>query len=198
MDADSKMIPELNRSNHVPARRAAAIPRASETTTTAGLPSAFVDPYRTVQALENVLVFVGELLQRGTLDIRCAAERDENGTGEVVIRITSPRVSASPEQLAHARRGFSRLPGHTGLGLGLPIATSLLELQGGSLRVHHESSSPDDSTKRIALRVDPKARVDVAMAFELRLPALSARRGVRLRMSDAISSLADRSNDQEP
>jgi signal transduction histidine kinase len=168
-----------------------------ETTTSAGLPSAFVDPYRTVQALENVLVFVGELLQRGTLDIRCAAERDENGTGEVVIRITSPRVPATQEQLAHARRGFSRLPGHTGLGLGLPIATSLLELQGGSLRVHHESSGPEDSTKRIALRVNANERVDVALAFELRLPALSARRGVRLRMSDAISSLADRSNDHE-
>jgi signal transduction histidine kinase len=168
-----------------------------ETTTAAGLPSAFVDPYRTVQALENVLVFIGELLERGTLDIRCSMERDENGTGEVVIRITSPRVPTSPEQLAHARRGFSRLPGTTGLGLGLPIATSLLELQGGSLRVHHESSSPDDSTKRIALRVNPNARVDVAMAFELRLPALFARRGVRLRMSDAMSSLADRSDDHQ-
>lgn len=177
--------------------RARLGPIEFETTTAAGLPSAFVDPYRTVQALENVLVFVGELLERGTLDIRCAVERDENGTGEVVIRITSPHVPTSQEQLAHARRGFSRLPGHSGLGLGLPIATSLLELQGGSLRVHHESSSPEDSTRRIALRVNPIERVDVAMAFELRVPALSPRRGVRLRMSDAISSLADRSNDHQ-
>ncbi len=168
-----------------------------ETTASAGLPSAFVDPYRTVQALENVLVFLGELLERGTLDIRCSAERNDDGTGEVIIRVTSPRAPSSLEQLAHARRGFSRLPGHTGLGLGLPIATSLLELQGGSLRVHHESSTPDDSTKRIPLRRSPSEPVHVSVSFEVRLPALSARRGVRLRMSDAISSRADRSNDHE-
>lgn len=167
-----------------------------ETTTSAGMPSAFVDPYRTTQAIENLLVFLGEQLERGTLGIRCTSERDENGSGEVVIHITSPRAATSVEQLAHARRGFSRLPGHTGLGLGLPIATSLLELQGGSLRVHHESSTPDQPTKRIPLRVNDEPRVEVAMRFEVRVPALSARRGVRLRMSDAIS-LAERSNDQE-
>jgi signal transduction histidine kinase len=167
-----------------------------ETETSPGLPSAFVDPYRTTQALENLLVFLGEQLERGTLGIRCTSERDENGSGEVVIHITSPRAATSVEQLAHARRGFSRLPGHTGLGLSLPIATSLLELQGGSLRVHHESSSPDQETKRIALRSTESQRIEVAMRFEVRIPALSARRGVRLRMSDALS-LAERSNDQE-
>ncbi|MFV8755222.1 sensor histidine kinase [Nannocystaceae bacterium ST9] len=172
-----------------------------ETTTAAGLPSAFVDPYRSVQVIENVLVFLGELLERGTLEIRCTSERGDNGTGEVVIRITSPRAPSSLEQLAHAQRGFSRLPGHTGLGLGLPIATSLLELQGGVLRVHHGSSKPDDETKRIAIRVNaaenPSRRVDVPMTFELRLPALAARRGVRLRLSEAMTS-QDRSNDHEP
>ncbi len=180
------------------ARNRLGDPIEFETSTSAGMPSAFVDPYRTVQALENVLVFLGELLERGTLAIRCSADRVENGTSEVVIRITSPRSPSSLEHLAHARRGFSRQPGHTGLGLGLPIATSLIELQGGTLRIHHGSSNPDDSTKRIALRATTKQHVNVPMTFEIRLPAPAARRATRLRMSDAIESAARSRADRSP
>jgi signal transduction histidine kinase len=143
-----------------------------------GLPPAFVDPYRTTQALENVLLFAAEGLQRGTIEISCEAQRDraaaENGlftqhVGRViVIRISSPRALVPLAELEQARRGFFRLPGHTGLGLGLPIATSILELQGGVLAIEGGSSTSLGGR--------------AAMGFELRLPALAARKAPRMRV----------------
>jgi hypothetical protein len=94
-----------------------------------------------------------------------------------VIRIVSPRASVPLAQLEQARRGFFREPGHTGLGLGLglPIATSILELQNGTLIIEDGTSS----------RLGGHA----ALGFELRMPALTARRvprsrGLSIRVSD--------------
>jgi signal transduction histidine kinase len=133
-----------------------------------GLPPAFADPYRTTQALENVLLFAAEGLQQGTIEISCEARREQGGGREIVIRIVSPRALVPLAELEQARRGFFRLPGHTGLGLGLPIATSILELQGGALLIEDGTSSSLGGR--------------AAMGFELRLPALSARRGARIRL----------------
>jgi signal transduction histidine kinase len=137
------------------------------TTFAPGLPPAFMDPYRTVQALENVLLFAAEGLDHGTVEIRCEAPSSKS-TREIVIRIVSPRASVPLAQLEQARRGFFRLPGQTGLGLGLPMATSILELQGGSLTIEDGSSSSLNGR--------------AAMAFELRMPALTSRRVSRPRV----------------
>jgi signal transduction histidine kinase len=133
-----------------------------------GLPPAFVDPYRTLQALENVLLFAAEGLQRGTIEISCAAKRDSHVGRVIVIGISSPRALVPLAELEQARRGFFRLPGHTGLGLGLPIATSILELQGGALTIEGGA--------------DTSLSGHAAMGFELRLPALTARKAPRLRV----------------
>ncbi|MBC8070390.1 MAG: hypothetical protein IAG13_18805, partial [Deltaproteobacteria bacterium] len=53
----------------------------------------------------------------------------------------------SAAQLAQARRGFHRIPGHRGLGLSLPIAGSILELQGGSLSIR-------ESTRGMVFRIE--------------------------------------------
>lgn len=133
-----------------------------ETSFAPGLPPAFTDPYRTTQALENVLLFAAEGLQSGTIEISCESQRDHGGGREIIIRVVSPRALVPLAELEQARRGFFRLPGHTGLGLGLPIATSIVELQGGKLSTKGGSSSSLGSR--------------AAMGFELRLPALVERR----------------------
>jgi len=144
-----------------------------DTTFAPGLPPAFVDPYRTAQALENVLLFAAEGLQQGTIEIHCDAptqpsRKSKSDGREVVIRIISPRALAPLAELEQARRGFFRLPGHTGLGLGLPIATSILEQQNGALQIEDGSSSSLGGR--------------AAMGFELRMPALTARRVPRPRV----------------
>lgn len=102
--------------------------------TAAGLPPAFVDPYRTVQALENVLSFAATRMTSGTLQVR--VKLATSGRRRIVaIDVRTPIAPASAERLALARRGFHRIPGHRGLGLSLPIAGAILELQGGALAI---------------------------------------------------------------
>jgi signal transduction histidine kinase len=104
----------------------------------AGLPPAFVDPYRTVQALENVLVFAAVKLQTGEITVR--VNLASAGRRRVIaVEVRTPVAPASAAQLAEARRGFHRIPGHRGLGLSLPIAGSILELQGGSLSIREST-----------------------------------------------------------
>jgi len=100
----------------------------------AGLPPAIVDPYRTIQAIENILLFASERMDRGKLDLRVRSSRNARGR-VVLLTIQTPVRPATKEQLAGALRGFHRLPGHRGLGLGLPIAAAIVELQGGTLSI---------------------------------------------------------------
>lgn len=103
-----------------------------ETEVAPGLRPAFVDPFRMVQALTNILLFAGELMHEGTLHITLREGRVPDGP-RIFVQVRTPVRPASTEQLSRARRGFYRLPGHRGLGLGLPMAAAILELSGGNL-----------------------------------------------------------------
>jgi two-component system cell cycle sensor histidine kinase PleC len=125
-----------------------------ETDSAAGIPPVFVDPMRAVQALENVLLFAAERVEgKG---VRIAIRTGNAGHQRVVtIQVRTPVRPATAEQLAQARRGFYRIPGHRGLGLGLPLAGAILELSGGSLSIED---------------------LDDGMIFALALPAPHPRR----------------------
>jgi signal transduction histidine kinase len=99
-----------------------------------GLRPAFVDPFRAVQALANILSFAGERMTEGTLKVSLREGRVAEGP-RIFVQVHTPVRPASAEQLARARRGFYRIPGHRGLGLGLPLAGAILELSGGSLGI---------------------------------------------------------------
>jgi signal transduction histidine kinase len=103
-----------------------------ETEVAPGLRPAFVDPFRAVQALTNILLFAGERMEAGTLRVSLREGRVGDGR-RIFVQVRTPVRPASSEQLARARRGFYRIPGHRGLGLGLPLAGAILELSGGSL-----------------------------------------------------------------
>jgi signal transduction histidine kinase len=120
-----------------------------------GLSPTFVDPYRTVQALENVLSFASERVESGSVKVSARRERSERAR-MIVIDVETPVRPATAEQLSRARRGFLRLPGHRGLGLGLPIAGSILELQGGSLDIEERG---EGMVFRLRL-VSPEVRRD--------------------------------------
>ncbi len=133
------------------ANAARRVPAAVEYTTDAAatLPPAFVDPYRTVQALENVLVFAATRVPRGTLTVR--VQMSSSGRRRViVVEIRTPVAPATAAQLTAARRGFHRIPGHRGLGLALPIAGAILELQGGALAIR-------ESTRGMVFRIELRA-----------------------------------------
>jgi signal transduction histidine kinase len=105
-----------------------------ETQVAPGLRPAFVDPFRAVQALTNILLFASERMPSGTLRVTLQEGRVAEGP-RILVQVHAPVRPASAEQLARARRGFYRIPGHRGLGLGLPLAGAILELSGGSLSI---------------------------------------------------------------
>jgi signal transduction histidine kinase len=71
-------------------------------------------------------------MEAGTLRVSLREGRVGDGR-RIFVQVRTPVRPASSEQLARARRGFYRIPGHRGLGLGLPLAGAILELSGGSL-----------------------------------------------------------------
>ena len=99
-----------------------------------GLPPVICDTHRTVQAIANVLLFAHEGAASPEVDIQVKLGSTERG-GAVFVAITARHHPATPEDLARARAGFYRIPGHRGLGLGLPLAASVLEQQGGALDI---------------------------------------------------------------
>lgn len=105
-----------------------------QTRAEAGLPPAFVDPYRTTQALENVLVFASDKLDRETVELDLSIARHD-AEQTIMIRVFTPRRPALAADLDRVLRGFHRVPGQEGLSLGLPIAAQILELQGGRLDI---------------------------------------------------------------
>jgi signal transduction histidine kinase len=126
-----------------------------DTEAAAGVPPVFVDPTRVVQAVESVLLFAAERVETASVQISI---RTGNAGGQrvVMLQVRTPVRPATADQLAQARRGFFRIPGHRGLGLGLPLAGAILELSGGSLSIEDLGDG---------------------MIFALSLPAPHARRG---------------------
>lgn len=99
-----------------------------------GLPAVMCDPQRTVQAIANVLLFAHEGAESPRVHVEVKLGSTERGAA-VFVAITVRHHPATPEDLARARSGFFRIPGHHGLGLGLPLAASVLEQQGGALDI---------------------------------------------------------------
>ncbi len=99
-----------------------------------GLPAVLCDTQRSVQAIANVLLFAHEGTDAAEVNIEVKLGSTERG-GAVFVDITVGHHPASPEDLARARSGFFRIPGHHGLGLGLPLAAAVLEQQGGALDI---------------------------------------------------------------
>jgi signal transduction histidine kinase len=106
----------------------------------AGLPLAWVDPHRLQQAIEHILRFCGEQLERGEISVRVRTETLRQPTPEgcrkmLLVRIADAGRGIEEEDLARLFVGFRRKPGVRGLGLGLPLARAMIEMHGGTLQV---------------------------------------------------------------
>ncbi len=129
-----------------------------------GLPPVYIDPFRTVQAIENILVFAGESLSEGTLVVDVTQRTDDDEMRYVVVKVRSPMPAPSNAELSAFQRGFSRVPGHSGLGLSLPIAGAIFELGMGSLDIGEEKNMTVFSIFLPSPQRRKKLRLDVAAA----------------------------------
>jgi signal transduction histidine kinase len=126
------------------------------------------DETRICQVISNLLTNAAKYTKHGgVITISAAREGDE-----LAIRVRDTGVGIPPELMPHlfdlfvqGRRTLDRAEG--GLGLGLSIVRSLVELHGGTVRVHSEG--PQRGSE-----------------FEVRLPAPSAESFVRERIATPV------------
>ncbi|HEX2645481.1 MAG TPA: CheR family methyltransferase [Thermoanaerobaculia bacterium] len=97
------------------------------------------DPTRLSQALGNVLHNAGKFTHGGgTVTVRLCSDREE-GTAEIRVRDTG--IGIRPEVLELLFVPFSqagRSGDHSGLGIGLALVKTLIEMHGGAVEAHSE------------------------------------------------------------
>jgi signal transduction histidine kinase len=99
------------------------------------------DPTRTIQVVGNLLDNAAKYTPRGgEISVRGYYER-----GEVVLRVRDTGIGISPEMLPRIFDLFVQIDpflarSEGGLGVGLTLARTLVELHGGSINAHSEGS----------------------------------------------------------
>jgi PAS domain S-box-containing protein len=113
------------------------------------------DPLRVGQVLINLLNNAIKFTPRGG-DIEVSALRDKH---EVVVRVRDTGLGIPSEQLPHIFEMFAQVEGargsRDGLGIGLALARSIVDMHGGSIEARSEG-------------------LGAGSEFEVRLPALTA------------------------
>jgi two-component system cell cycle sensor histidine kinase PleC len=99
----------------------------------AGLPQMFCDRARTAQAIGTFTSLVGNFIRRGRISLS-ARGGDAPGIGPALQIVIEPSAAIPPAEAARALEPFEPWPGD-GLGLALPLARRIVELQGGRAEV---------------------------------------------------------------
>ncbi len=109
-----------------------------------GLPKAYGDEFRTRQVLLNLVSNAGKFTQQGSVTIRIYTERSaETGNPMVRLDVQDTGIGIAEQDLPLLFEAFRQVDSSLtrtvgGTGLGLPIARSLIEMQGGQMLVHSE------------------------------------------------------------
>jgi PAS domain S-box-containing protein len=97
------------------------------------------DPVRLAQVLSNLVNNAAKYTpDGGRISISARRERDR-----AVVQVRDNGIGIAPEMLPRVFEKFARLPGaversHGGLGIGLSLARTLVELHGGTLQARSE------------------------------------------------------------
>ena len=99
----------------------------------AGLPQMLLDRARTAQAIGTFTSLVGNFIRRGRISLS-ARGSDAPGIGPALQIVIEPSASMPPDEANRGLTPFEPWPGD-GLGLALPLARRIVELQGGRAEV---------------------------------------------------------------
>lgn len=117
------------------------------------------DPVRLAQVISNVLTNAAKYTNNGgriLLRVRCEA-------GEAVISVADNGVGIPADQLSHVFDLFTQLDGprgQGGLGIGLTLVRSLVELHGGTISVHSDGvGKGSEFVMRLPLPAEPPVAV---------------------------------------
>jgi two-component system cell cycle sensor histidine kinase PleC len=106
----------------------------------AGLPAVIADERRLKQVLLNLLTNAIKFTGPDGSVVLCVKRTEDRG---LLFEVRDTGIGMTPEEITIALQPFGQLDTgfnrrHDGTGLGLPLARSLVELHGGSLRIDSE------------------------------------------------------------
>ncbi len=148
-----------------------------------------IDAERMAQVLSNLLLNAAKYTDEGG---RIAVSLAREGT-EAVIRVSDSGIGIPPAELPHVFDLFSQVRAHRarakgGLGVGLSLVRSLVELQGG--RVGAESSGPGTGSC-FTLRLPLRASAPAPETAPPRPKAAHAVRGLKVLVADDNGDAAE-------
>ncbi|MDX2137778.1 MAG: GAF domain-containing protein [Chloroflexota bacterium] len=106
-----------------------------------GLPKAFGDEFRTRQVLLNLVSNAAKFTREGSITIDAYVTQDEATAASMMrVDVTDTGMGIAEKDLPLLFEAFRQVDSsltktHGGTGLGLPIAKSLIEMQGGQMLV---------------------------------------------------------------
>lgn len=125
------------------------------------LPQGFGDEFRTRQIILNLVSNAAKFTSEGSVTTNTYVSTDEE-TGQkfITISVTDTGIGIAKENIARIFESFQQVDNTTtrtveGTGLGLPLARSLAELQGGKIWV--ESEPGMGSTFFVTIPTSPQA-----------------------------------------
>lgn len=129
------------------------------------LPLAFGDEFRTRQILLNLVSNAAKFTEQGTVTTS-AYIIEEKGQRFIQVSVTDTGIGIKAEDFDKLFESFQQVDNSTtrsaeGTGLGLPLAKSLVELQGG--RIWVESEYGLGSTFSVTVPTEPSAEVLAAI-----------------------------------
>ncbi len=108
----------------------------------ADLPNVYADEFRTRQVLLNMLSNAAKFTRQGSITVSTFMI-DDGGRPMIQISVTDTGIGISKENIRRVFAQFEQVDNSTargaeGTGLGMPIAKSLIELQGGRIWLESE------------------------------------------------------------
>jgi len=134
-----------------------------------GLPKAFGDEFRTRQVLLNLVSNAAKFTQQGGITIRVYTESDPHTNKPMVrIDVQDTGIGIAEKDMPLLFEAFQQIDSSLtrtvgGTGLGLPIAKSLVEMQGGRMLVASEVNVGSTFSILIPLEPTPPTVSDTAL-----------------------------------
>lgn len=101
-----------------------------------GIPSVFIDGTRIVQALTAVVLTAARFSDRGIVPVRATLPADESARLRIEVETSGDGLPlVEREKIFHAFESAESARRQGGLGLGLQLARSIVEIHGGSIEV---------------------------------------------------------------
>ncbi len=109
----------------------------------ADLPPAWGDEFRTRQVLLNLVSNAGKFTDQGSITVSVETTVMENGVEMMLISVKDTGIGIAEKDMVKLFQAFQQVDASMtrkvgGTGLGLPIAKSLVEMQGGHIWVKSE------------------------------------------------------------